>query len=91
MKNRNCLVKDACRSYNASNCEVCAIGEKFSCLMRQIKKLKAEKKEAEHRAEVAEHRAEVADRAARWLALSEFEYDDAIANAKYELDLMRRK
>ena len=84
MKNRNCPVKDACRSYNASNCEVCAIGEKFSCLMRQIKKLKAEKKEAENRAEVA-------DRAARWLALSEFEYDDAIANAKYELDLMRRK
>ena len=61
MKNRNCPVKDACRSYNASNCEVCAIGEKFSCLMRQIKKLKAEKKEAENLAEVT-------DRAARWLA-----------------------
>lgn len=42
MKNRNCPNKDACWDYNASNCEACALGEKFSRLTRQIKKLKAE-------------------------------------------------
>lgn len=45
MKNRNCPNKDACWDYNASNCEGCAVGEKFSRLTRQIKKLEAENAE----------------------------------------------
>ena len=57
MKNRNCPNKDMCWGYNTSRCEGCVVGEKFSRLTRQIKKLKAENaelREVQHRAEVAE-------------------------------------
>ena len=53
MKNRNCPNKDACWDYNASNCEACALGEKFSRLTRQIKKLKAENAALRERLEKA--------------------------------------
>lgn len=78
MKNRNCPNKDMCRDYEVSRCDGCALGEKIALIIRQNKKLKAEKKEAEYRAEVA-------DLAARLLALTEWEYEKAIANAKYDL------
>lgn len=53
MKNRNCPNKDACWDYNASNCEACALGEKFSRLTRQIKKLEAENAALRERLEKA--------------------------------------
>ena len=53
MKNRNCPNKDACWDYDASNCEGCAVGEKFSRLTRQIKKLEAENAELRARLEKA--------------------------------------
>ena len=53
MKNRNCPNKDACWDYDASNCTGCAIGEKFSRLTRQNKKLKAENAELRARLEKA--------------------------------------
>lgn len=49
MKNRNCPNKDACWDYNASNCKGCAVGEKITRIVRQNKKLKAEKELAEER------------------------------------------
>lgn len=44
MKNKNCPNKDACRDYNASNCEGCAVGQEIEKLNRKIKRLQADKK-----------------------------------------------
>lgn len=54
MKNRNCPNKDACWDYDASNCEGCALGEKFTRQARKIKNMKSELAEAERRAKVFE-------------------------------------
>lgn len=53
MKNRNCPNKDKCWDYDASNCEGCALGEKFSRLTRQNKKLKAKNAALRERLEKA--------------------------------------
>lgn len=53
MKNRNCPNKDMCWDYDASNCEVCAIGEKIARFVRQNKKLKAENAALQKRLENA--------------------------------------
>ena len=42
MKNRNCPDKYACWDYDASNCDSCALGEKFTQKARKIKYLKTE-------------------------------------------------
>ena len=42
MKNRNCPDKYACWDYDASNCDSCALGEKFTQKARKIKRLKSE-------------------------------------------------
>ena len=47
MKNRNCPDKYACWDYDASNCDSCALGEKFTAQARKIKRLKEEIKELE--------------------------------------------
>lgn len=42
MKYRDCPDKDVCWDYDASNCDGCAVGEKFTRQAREIKNLKAE-------------------------------------------------
>ena len=44
MKNRNCPNKDACWDYDASNCQGCAVGQKFEKYVRKVKRLQADKK-----------------------------------------------
>lgn len=53
MKNRNCPNKDMCWGYNMSRCEGCVVGEKFSRLTRQVKKLKSENAALRERLEKA--------------------------------------
>ena len=50
---KECEHKDACWDYNASNCKGCTVGEKFSRLTRQNKKLKAENAALRERLEKA--------------------------------------